>query len=88
MQQAGGRMEIDSTPNVGTTVSLWLPVVQVDTSNDRVDDALALGTEHVVLLMMMNCWFVNRFDCCWKNWDGMWRLAPIEQRLKMYWRVV
>lgn len=51
MQQAGGRMEIDSTPNVGTTVSLWLPVVQRDSSNDRVDDALAPGTEHVVLLI-------------------------------------
>ena len=51
MQQAGGRMEIDSTPGMGTTVSLWLPLVRDDINVECVDDMMALGTEHVVLLI-------------------------------------
>ena len=36
---------------MGTTVSLWLPLVRDDNNVEYVDDMLAFGTEHVVLLI-------------------------------------
>ena len=88
MQQAGGRMEIDSTPGMGTTISLWLPLVRDDNNVEYVDDMLAFGTEHVVLLIDDEPLVRQSVRLLLENWGGMSLLVPIVKRRNLLWHVV